>query len=60
MAQTVALIGSREACRILGVDRSTLTRWVQAGRLYPAGRLEGGAYLFDPTAIEALAVERAS
>lgn len=57
---TENLIGSAEACRILDVDRSTLTRWVAGGRITPAVKLpkRNGAYLFDRADIEALAAER--
>lgn len=63
MDQTVAtLLGSAEACVVLGVNRSTLTRWVKAGRLHAHTKLPGGngAYLFEREAIEALIQERAS
>lgn len=59
MHPTEDLIGSAEACSLLGdIDRSTLTRWVQLGRIEPAMRLPGpnGAYLFRRADIEALAV----
>jgi transcriptional regulator with XRE-family HTH domain len=49
-------IGSSELCEILGIDRSTLSRWVQSGRIKPAMKLPGlrGAFLFDrPTAARA-------
>ena len=36
------LIGSREVCRILDINKSTLSRWVAAGRIIPAGRLGEG------------------
>lgn len=29
----VNLLSSREACERLAIDRSTLTRWVQSGRI---------------------------
>ena len=53
------IIGSAEACRILGIDRSTLTRWAAAGRVQPLERLcEGrtGAFVWDREVIEALAM----
>ncbi len=55
------LIGSAEACRILGVDKATITRWVTAGTLTPAHKLPGlnGAYLFTRADINQLAAERA-
>lgn len=42
------LIGTSEVCALLGVDRSTVKRWVDHERLKPAGKLPGatGAYLF--------------
>jgi predicted site-specific integrase-resolvase len=51
------LIGSKEACEMLSIDRSTLTRWVQAKKIEPVKKLNGirGANLFDPADIEALA-----
>lgn len=47
------LIGADEASRALGIDRSTLTRWVAKGRLKPAHKVPGlrGPYLFDRTYI---------
>lgn len=54
------LIGSAEACALLDVDRSTLVRLIHAGKLQPRAKMPGanGAYVFDPSAIEALAAER--
>jgi predicted site-specific integrase-resolvase len=54
----VTLIGADEAGTILGVDRSTITRWAQAGKLAPIAQLFGrtGALLFAREDIEALAV----
>lgn len=53
------LIGASEACQILGRDRSTLTRWVDSGRLDFWVKMPGatGAYLFDRAVVEALARE---
>lgn len=53
---------SAAVCEHLGIDRSTLIRWVQAGRIEPAFKFPGrnGAYLFDTSAVEALAERRAS
>ena len=53
------LIGSAEACDVLGIDRSTLTRWVAAGKVSPSVRLPGrsGAMLFDREDIDALLAE---
>jgi hypothetical protein len=50
------LIGSAEACRVLGdIDRSTLSRWVQLGKLKPAMRVGDGkraAFLFHRRDVE--------
>jgi len=62
-ATTTDLIGSKEACRVLGdVNRSTLIRWVRDGLLTPATKLDGtnGAYLFHRADVERLARERAA
>lgn len=51
-------VGSNQACRLLGdINRSTLTRWVQLGRITPAHQNPGrnGAMLFHRDDIEALA-----
>ena len=58
------LIGSATACRILGdIDRSTLTRWVAAGRLAAAARVSdkpNSAFMFSRAEVEALAAELAT
>lgn len=41
------LVGSQVACERYGIDRSTLTRWIQAGRIIPLAQLDGGAFVFD-------------
>lgn len=54
MAQTPSdFIPSVDVCRELSIDRSTLTRWVQSGRIVPVGKLPGrtGAYLFAPAEV---------
>lgn len=58
---TPDLIGSAEACRILNVNNSTLTRWVAAGNVKAAHKLPGknGAYLFIRADIERKADENA-
>ena len=55
------IIGSKEACTILDIDRATLTRWVAAKKIIPAGKLPtpNGAFLFHRADIEALAQARA-
>jgi predicted site-specific integrase-resolvase len=53
------LIGSAEACELIGVDRSTLSRWVTLGKITPAMRLPSpkGAMLFKRADVERLKVE---
>jgi len=60
MATHDALIGSAEACRLLGVSRATLVRSVHAGKITPAQQLPGqsGAYLFTRAEVERVAAER--
>ena len=49
---TADLITTEEASRILGIDRSTLTRWVQLGKIHPAMRLSPrGPMLFKRNAV---------
>lgn len=51
------IIGNAEAREMLGgIDRTTLVRWVQAGKIRPIHKLPGpnGAYLFHRADIEAL------
>lgn len=52
MTQTppLTLIGSAEVCSRVGIDRSTLSRWVKDGTAVPAMRMPGktGALLFTP------------
>lgn len=61
MATHTDLIGSTEACRILRIDKATLTRWVAADSIKPAHKLPGrnGAYLFNRSDIDTIAAERA-
>lgn len=49
------LIRAVEAAELLGVNRSTLTRWVAAGHITPAVKAPGykGILLFDRADIEA-------
>lgn len=51
------LIGTRRAAEVAGVDRSTLTRWVQAEKITPAITVPGykGALLFHLAEVQALA-----
>lgn len=54
------LIGSAEACKILGIERSTLVRWVQLRQIRPAKKLPGpvGPYLYRRSDVERLAEQR--
>lgn len=58
----VKLMDSTGACTLLGIDRGTLTRWIQLGRITPAGQMPGpnGAYLWDPAYINRLVIDRAN
>ena len=62
MLTTVDLIDTAEAARRVGVNRSTLTRWVSAERIKPALVVPGyrGNFLFHPEDVEALRLERAA
>lgn len=53
------LIGSAEACDLLGIDRSTLSRWVAAGKLDYWVQLPGtnGAFLFERRRVLTLAAD---
>lgn len=55
------LIGAIETCTMLGIDRSTLTRRIQAGTVIPLAQLDGpgGAYVFDRAEVQALVQEQA-
>jgi len=52
--QTTDFVGTDVAAHIFGVDRSTITRWVAAGKLTPAIQTPG-AFLFDRDQLEQLA-----
>lgn len=53
-------LASIEVCAELGIDRSTLSRWVAAGRITPSYRLPGpkGAFLFSRDEVERVRDER--
>lgn len=53
-SETPNYLGSAEVCERIGIDRSTLTRWIQLGRIAYVQKLAGpkGAYLFDPVEVE--------
>ena len=54
------LVGSVEAATIIGVDPSTIARWVERKRLTPVAKAPGryGAFLFSRTQVQRLARER--
>lgn len=56
---TANLLTSAETAERLGIDRGTLTRWVQAGRIVRAMKLPGkqGPALFDPAEVERVRTE---
>lgn len=58
MQETIPdIIGADEASAILGIDRSTLTRWIAAEKILPIRKLPGdkGAWLFSRAEIQRLA-----
>lgn len=50
MAETPPiLVGTKDLCQRIGIDRSTLSRWIKDGTAVPAMRVSDtatGAYLF--------------
>lgn len=48
------LLSSTEVCAELGIKRSTLSHWIDSGRITPTQQLPGktGAYLFTKAAVE--------
>jgi hypothetical protein len=44
---TSKLVPTGRAAEAIGVDPSTLTRWVAAGQVTPAGKTAGGHYRWD-------------
>ncbi|HMH92621.1 MAG TPA: helix-turn-helix domain-containing protein [Streptosporangiaceae bacterium] len=61
MATTLPLIGSAEACELLGIDRSTLSRRVARGEITPAQKMPGetGPFLFQRDEIERVLADHA-
>ena len=63
MATSPDLISATEACELIGIDRSTLTRWMDRGKIAPAFRLPTpggrGAVLFARADVERLRDEYA-
>lgn len=62
MANRPPLIGSAEACELLRIDPSTLSRWVAQSKITPAQKLPGktGPFLFEREEIEQLAAGQAA
>lgn len=54
------LIGSKDVCDLLNINRSTLVRWIADKKVTPAGRLSTGAWLFDAEYIAELARSRSA
>lgn len=51
----LGFLTTAQACERLGhLDRSTLSRWVQIGKITPAHKFTGlrGAFLFDPAEVD--------
>ena len=61
MPDSSQLLSSAEACEILHVSRSTLIRWVAAGKIQAAQKLPGqsGVYLFEPGEVTRLMRDKA-
>lgn len=53
------IIYTAEAAEILAVDRATVTRWADSGKLPPIRKLPGknGVYLFDAKVVRRVAAE---
>ncbi len=60
MPQQLEMLTTAQACQVLGIERTTLTRWVAAGRIKPAHKLpsRNGAFLFHRDDVKALVAER--
>jgi excisionase family DNA binding protein len=51
------LLSARAAAKVLGVDKSTVSRWCTAGKL-PAHQTQGGHWRIRTVDVEALVKER--
>lgn len=60
--ETTPPIPSSEACQILSIDRSTLSRWVASGRIAPLLKAPGlrGPFFFDRDEVERVRQESAA
>lgn len=57
LRSTSELIITADVCEILGVDRSTISRWVLVGKIKPVRKIRmgrNGAFLFRRSEVEAL------
>ncbi len=45
----MTLITTKQKAEELGIDKSTLTRWVADKKIQPAMTLDNGAMLFEPS-----------
>lgn len=54
MSNPPNLLATAEVCAILSVRPSTISRWVESGRIKTAHKLPGhtGAFLFDPAEVD--------
>jgi len=48
------LLSTTQACEVIGIERSTVSRWVQQGLMQPTLKLpsQTGAFLFDVAEVE--------
>ena len=62
MNPTDSLMTSAEVCDRLGIDRSTLSRWVASGRIAYVHKLPGktGPFLFTRKEVERVRAEYAA
>lgn len=59
MSTSTGLLTSRATSDRLGIDRSTLSRWVSKGRIKPVEKLPGlrGPFLFHPEEVARVEAE---
>jgi predicted site-specific integrase-resolvase len=55
---TDRLLGSTETCERLGIARSTLTNWLESGRIKAQEQLGSGAYVFTEAEVARVAAEQ--
>jgi excisionase family DNA binding protein len=54
-----SLLGSSDACELLEIDRGTLIRWIQTGKITPVGQIgRGRTYVFRRAEIEQARVHK--